>query len=112
LKSTAAIDGTQNDCNIKNCYTWGIAKTPAKKSAYEIPSVIVLFVILVFKVWFVSFIPKATRGFEPYYLQRSVSEPSLLNVLVQLPNKIGLKKKKKIEKVMQKSASMDLNPST
>jgi hypothetical protein len=35
-----------------------IAKTPAKWSAYQIPSVIVVFVILVFKVWFVRFIPK------------------------------------------------------
>jgi hypothetical protein len=32
-----------------------IAKTPAKWSAYQIPNVIVLFVILVFKVQFVSF---------------------------------------------------------
>jgi hypothetical protein len=32
-----------------------IAKTPAKRSAYQITSVTVVFVILVFKVWFVSF---------------------------------------------------------
>jgi hypothetical protein len=35
-----------------------IAKTPAKWTAYQIPSVIVVFVFLVLKVWFVSFIPK------------------------------------------------------
>jgi hypothetical protein len=39
--------------------------TPAKWSAYQIPSVIVAFVVLVCKVQFVSLIPKATRGLEP-----------------------------------------------
>jgi hypothetical protein len=40
-------------------------KTPAKWSVYQIPSVIVVFVVLVCKVQFVRIIPKATRGLEP-----------------------------------------------
>jgi hypothetical protein len=43
-----------------------MAKTPAKWSAYQIPSVIVLFVIIVFKVQFVSFIPKTHKRFWTY----------------------------------------------
>jgi hypothetical protein len=38
-----------------------IAETPAKWSAYQIPSVIVVFVVLVCKVWFVSLIPKSHK---------------------------------------------------
>jgi hypothetical protein len=38
-----------------------IAKTNAKWSAYQIPSVIVVFVVLVCKVWFVSLIPESHK---------------------------------------------------
>jgi hypothetical protein len=38
-----------------------IAKTPAKWSSYKIPSVIIVFVILVSKVSLVSFIPKSHK---------------------------------------------------
>jgi hypothetical protein len=38
--------------------------TPAKRSAYQIHSETAVFVVLVCRVWFVSF-PKATRGLEP-----------------------------------------------
>jgi uncharacterized membrane protein len=38
-----------------------IVKTPAKWSTYQIPSVIVVFVVLVFKVQFVSLIPKSHK---------------------------------------------------
>jgi hypothetical protein len=40
---------------------YAIAKTPVKLSAYQIPSVIVVFLILVFKVEFVSLIPKSHK---------------------------------------------------
>jgi hypothetical protein len=80
------------------------AKTPAKRSAYQILSVIVVFVILVFKVSFVSFIPKSHTRLWTYYLQRSANEhPSTCyfirclcnfpNVLGQIANKMGLQKK-------------------
>jgi hypothetical protein len=59
--------------------------------------------ILVFKVWFVSFVPKSHKRIRTCYLQRSTTEhPStchcirclhnLLNVLAQIANKMGLKK--------------------
>jgi hypothetical protein len=81
-----------------------IVKTPAKWSAYQIHNVIIVFVILVFKVQFVSFIPKSHKRPWTYYLQRSATEHSstcylhvfllnLLNVLVQIANKMGLQKK-------------------
>jgi hypothetical protein len=38
-----------------------IAKTLAKGSAYQIPSVIVVLIVLVCKVWFVSLIPKSHK---------------------------------------------------
>jgi hypothetical protein len=38
-----------------------IAKTPAKRSADQIPSVIVVYVMLVFKVYFVSLISKGHK---------------------------------------------------
>jgi hypothetical protein len=70
-----------------------IAKTPAKWYVYQIPSVIVVFVILVFKVYFVKFLfPKATRGFEPISYRGALLSTllhNLLNVLVQIANKMG-----------------------
>jgi hypothetical protein len=45
--------------------TWGgqhaIAKTPAKLSAYQVPSAIIVFVILVCKVQFVCLIAKGHK---------------------------------------------------
>jgi hypothetical protein len=41
------------------------AKIPAKWSGYPIPSLIVVFVILVFELKFVSFIPESHKGLEP-----------------------------------------------
>jgi hypothetical protein len=75
-------------------------KTPAKWSAYQIPSVIVVFVILIFKFLF----PKASRGFEPISYRGALLSTllhatvykflhNLLNVLVQTANKMGLQKK-------------------
>jgi hypothetical protein len=46
---------------IANLKQQAIAKTPAKCSAYQIPSLIVVFVILVFRVWFISLIPKSHK---------------------------------------------------
>jgi hypothetical protein len=74
-----------------------IAKTPAKWSAYQILSVIVAFVMLVYTIYFVSSIPKSHKRSWTYCLQRSATErPStchcirclhnLLNVLVQTLN--------------------------
>jgi hypothetical protein len=71
-------------------------------SAYQIHIVIVVFVILVFKAWFVL-LPKATRGFEPIIYRRVLLSTlltchcirclhNLLNVLGQTANKLGLQK--------------------
>jgi hypothetical protein len=75
-------------------------KTHAKLSAYQIPSVIVVFVILVCKFLF----PKAIRGFEPISYRGALLSTllhatvymilhNLLNVLVQIANKMELQKK-------------------
>jgi hypothetical protein len=44
------------------------AKTHAKWSAYQILSVIIVFVILIFKLSFVSFIPTVHKRLWTYYL--------------------------------------------
>jgi predicted membrane-bound dolichyl-phosphate-mannose-protein mannosyltransferase len=74
------------------------AMTPAKLSAYQIPSVIVIFIVSVFEVQFVSLIPKSHNRPRTYYLQRSTIEHSstchllhgFLNVQVHFANKTGL----------------------
>jgi hypothetical protein len=77
---------------------------PAKWSANQILSVIVVFVILAFKVCFVSFVPKGDKKLWTFHLQRSATEHSytchcirclhnLLNVLVKNVNKMGLETK-------------------
>jgi hypothetical protein len=81
---------------------YAIAKTPAKWSAYKIPSVIVVFVVLVCKVQCASLIDKSHKRPWTYQLQRSATEHSstrhcmflhnLPNVLVQITNKMGLQK--------------------
>jgi hypothetical protein len=71
-----------------------------KWSACHIPSVIVIFVVLVCKFLF----PKAARGFEPISYRGALVSTflhatvyvflhNLLNVLVQIANKMGFKKK-------------------
>jgi hypothetical protein len=53
-----------------------IVKTTAKWSAYHIPSVIVVFVVLVSKVQSVSLIPKSLKRPWTYQLQRTATEHS------------------------------------
>jgi hypothetical protein len=78
-------------------------KTPAKWSAYQIPSAIVVFVILVFKVYFVRLIPTShkrpwtllvteERFWTLFYMPLYTCLHNLLNVLVQSANKMGLRK--------------------
>jgi hypothetical protein len=61
LATTASLNIISNSLfNINSKPNWAtrqqaIAKTPAKWSAYQIPSVTVVFEVLVFKVKFVSF---------------------------------------------------------
>jgi hypothetical protein len=65
-------DLLEDDCQTTNLYTtWdvrqeAIAKTPAKWSVYQIPRVIFVFLILVFKVYFVSFTPKSHKRLWTY----------------------------------------------
>jgi hypothetical protein len=78
-----------------------IAETPAKWSAYQIRSVIVVFVVLVFKGLVCKFLfPKATRGFEPISYRGVLLSTllhatvymflhNLLNVPVQIADKMG-----------------------
>jgi hypothetical protein len=79
------------------------AETPAKWSAYQIPSVIVAFVVLVFKVWFVSFYSQKPqealnllvteeRYWALFYMPLYTFLHNLLNVPVPTANKMGFKK--------------------
>jgi hypothetical protein len=82
-----------------------IAKTPAKWSAYQIPSVIVVFVMLVLRFsWSHSQKPQQVlnllvteeRYWALYCMPLYMLLHNLLNVLVQIANKMGLQKKCKI----------------
>jgi hypothetical protein len=57
-------------------------------SAYQVPSVTVVFVVMTCKVSFISLIAKSHKGLEP------LSYRGALNVLVQIANKMRLQKKK------------------
>jgi hypothetical protein len=61
-----------------------IVKTTAKWSAHQIPSVIVVFVILVFEVYFVSLILKSHKRPWPYHLHRGVLVSTVLHVIVHV----------------------------
>jgi hypothetical protein len=67
-----------------------IAKTPDKWPLYQIPSVIVVLVILVFKSY--SQKPQATTYFTCHCINVYTLLHNLLNVLVQIANKMGLQK--------------------
>jgi hypothetical protein len=45
--------------------TAGKCEYTCQWSICQIPSAIVMFVVLGFKVWYIIFIPNATRGLEP-----------------------------------------------
>jgi hypothetical protein len=51
-----------------------IAKTPAKRYAYQILSALVLFVFIVFEVSFVSLFPTSYNRLSTYQLQWSSTE--------------------------------------
>jgi hypothetical protein len=81
-----------------------IATKPAKWSAYQIPSVIVASVILVLRFSLQVLFPKATKGLEPVSYRGVLVSTllhatvymflhNLLNVLVQIANKMELQKK-------------------
>jgi hypothetical protein len=77
-----------------------IARTPAKRSAYQILSAFVLFVVTVIMVQFVSLIPISFNRPSTYRSHKSVTEDflhdtaqvlhNLLNIQVQIAIKIGL----------------------
>jgi hypothetical protein len=71
-----------------------------------IPSIIDVFVVLIFKVWFVSLIPQKPqealnllvteeRYWALFYMPLYTFLHYLLNALVQIANKMGLKKNSK-----------------